>query len=425
MHFKQKLKKFFEDSTGVQWEKLDHKKVYIALAALVVVVVLVITLAVNAVSGTKDAEKAQKQQDITAEADQTAETSEDADDAAEEEDDSLKVDAYDEINDLISRYFTGLANGDMELVAGTVDVLTEEEKLTIDKKKDYIESYDNISCYTKKGLEENSYVVFAAYEMKIYNIDTPAPGIMALYVCTADDGSMYIFNGDASEELTDYVLQLASDEEVAAVIADVDARYQQLVTENEDLGKFADTMLQSQEEVTEIDPVAPSEEGATEFETPIETLVTDTVRIRSERSTESAILDTIAAGTPVKVYANYEDGWSKIEYNGTEGYCKTEFLENTESVPETTEEQQPEENDTQDTQPEENQDSEVTAVNKQMQFKDTVNVRAERSSDSERVTTGYAMELLQVIESYSDGWSKIEYNGKTGYCKTEFLQDPQ
>lgn len=425
MHFKQKLKKFFEDSTGVQWEKLDHKKVYIALAALVVVVVLVIALAVNAVSGTKDAEKAQKQQDITAEADQTAEPSKDADDAAEEEDDSLKVDAYDEINDLISRYFTGLANGDMELVAGTVDVLTEEEKLTIDKKKDYIESYDNISCYTKKGLEENSYVVFAAYEMKIYNIDTPAPGIMALYVCTADDGSMYIFNGDASEELTDYVLQLASDEEVAAVIADVDARYQQLVAENEDLGKFADTMLQSQEEVTEIDPVAPSEEGATEFETPIETLVTDTVRIRSERSTESAILDTIAAGTPVKVYANYEDGWSKIEYNGTEGYCKTEFLENTESVPETTEEQQPEENDTQDTQPEENQDSEVTAVNKQMQFKDTVNVRAERSSDSERVTTGYAMELLQVIESYSDGWSKIEYNGKTGYCKTEFLQDPQ
>lgn len=425
MHFKQKLKKFFEDSTGVQWEKLDHKKVYIALAALVVVVVLVIALAVNAVSGTKDAEKAQKQENITAEADQTAETSEDADDAAEEEDDSLKVDAYDEINDLISRYFTGLANGDMELVAGTVDVLTEEEKLTIDKKKDYIESYDNISCYTKKGLEENSYVVFAAYEMKIYNIDTPAPGIMALYVCTADDGSMYIFNGDASEELTDYVLQLASDEEVAAVIADVDARYQQLVAENEDLGKFADTMLQSQEEVTEIDPVAPSEEGATEFETPIETLVTDTVRIRSERSTESAILDTVAAGTPVKVYANYEDGWSKIEYNGTEGYCKTEFLENTESVPETTEEQQPEENDTQDTQPEENGNSEVTAVNKQMQFKDTVNVRAERSSDSERVTTGYAMELLQVIESYSDGWSKIEYNGKTGYCKTEFLQDPQ
>lgn len=431
MHFKQKLKKIFEDSTGVQWENLDHKKVYIALAALVVVVVLVIALAVNAVSGTKDASKAQKQEKVTTEADESTETSEDVADEVQEEDDSLKVDAYEEINDLITRYFTGLASGDMELVAGTVDVLTEEEKLTIDKKKDYIESYDQITCYTKKGLEEDSYVVFAAYEMKIYNIDTPAPGIMALYVCTADDGSMYIFNGDASDELTDYVLQLAVDEEVAAVISDVDTRYQQLVAENEDLGKFADTMLQSQEEVADIEPDAPSsEEGVTELETPVETLVTETVRIRSERSTESEILDTIAAGTGVKVYANYEDGWSKIDYNGTAGYCKTEFLQDTAGVSTPSEEAQPTETETQDPEPEESEESvsentEVTAVNKKMQFKDTVTVRADRSADSERLTTGYAMEFPTVIESYSDGWSKIEYNGVTGYCKTEFLQDPQ
>lgn len=428
MHFKQKLKKIFEDSTGVQWENLDHKKVYIALAALVVVVVLVIALAVNAVSGTKDASKAQKQEKVTTEADESTETSENAADEVQEEDDSLKVDAYEEINDLITRYFTGLASGDMELVAGTVDVLTEEEKLTIDKKKDYIESYDQITCYTKKGLEEDSYVVFAAYEMKIYNIDTPAPGIMALYVCTADDGSMYIFNGDASDELTDYVLQLAADEEVAAVISDVDTRYQQLVAENEDLGKFADTMLQSQEEVADIEPDAPSsEEGVTELETPVETLVTETVRIRSERSTESEILDTIAAGTGVKVYANYEDGWSKIEYNGTAGYCKTEFLQDTAGVSTPSEEAQPTETETQDQDSEESaaENTEVTAVNKKMQFKDTVTVRADRSADSERLTTGYAMEFPTVIESYSDGWSKIEYNGVTGYCKTEFLQDPQ
>lgn len=431
MHFKQKLKKIFEDSTGVQWENLDHKKVYIALVALVVVVVLVIALAVNAVSGTKDASKAQKQEKVTTEADESTETSENAVDEVQEEDDSLKVDAYEEINDLITRYFTGLASGDMELVAGTVDVLTEEEKLTIEKKKDYIESYDQITCYTKKGLEEDSYVVFAAYEMKIYNIDTPAPGIMALYVCTADDGSMYIFNGDASDELTDYVLQLAADEEVAAVISDVDTRYQQLVAENEDLGKFADTMLQSQEEVADIEPDAPSsEEGVTELETPVETLVTETVRIRSERSTESEILDTIAAGTGVKVYANYEDGWSKIEYNGTAGYCKTEFLQDTAGVSTPSEEAQPTETETQDPEQEESEESvsentEVTAVNKKMQFKDTVTVRADRSADSERLTTGYAMEFPTVIESYSDGWSKIEYNGVTGYCKTEFLQDPQ
>lgn len=434
MHFKQKLKKFLEDHTGIRWEELDHKKIYIALAVLAAVIVLVIMLGVTAGTGKKDTKGTeQSNTENVAETKNNDSENNDSEEAlTEAEDDSLKVDAYEEVNALIERYFTGLASGDLEQVASAVDVLSEEEKLTIDKKKDYIESYDQITCYTKKGLEENSYVVFAAYEMKIYNIETPAPGIMALYVCTAEDGNMYIFNGEASDELKDYVLQLAADEEVSAVITDVDTRYHQLVAENEDLGKFADTMLQSQEEVTDLEPVEPVDETAsseTELEHPIDTIVTETVRVREERSTDSAILDTLAAGTGVKVYANYEDGWSKIEYNGTAGYCKTEFLQDTEAAPETEEEPQPEDNEVQETPTEEkepaDENSDVTAVNKKMQFKDTVTVRAERSADSDRLTTGYAMEFPTVIESYSDGWSKIEYNGITGYCKTEFLQEPQ
>lgn len=418
MHFKRKLIKLLEERTGVQWRDLDHKKIYITLALLIALIVLIIVMIVNVLFGGNDQKEAPKQDVVAAEEESVSGEDEDA-----QEEDTLKVDAYDEINDLIGKYFAGLASGDLDQVAGTVDILSDEEKLTIEKKKDYIESYDRITCYTKAGLEEGSYVVFAAYEMKIYNIDTAAPGIMALYVCTAEDGSLYIFNGEASEELKDYVLQLAADEEVAAVIADVDSRYQQLVAENEDLGKFADTMLQSQEEVVDVEPEAPAEEEtATELETPVKTVTTDNVRIREERSADSAMLDTLAADTGVTVYANYSDGWSKIEYNGIVGYCKTEFLENASEAPAVTEDVQTPEMDTQD---QETDNAEVTAVNQQMQFKETVTIRAERSKDSERITSGYAMELVQVIENYSDGWSKIEYNEKTGYCKTEFLQEPQ
>ena len=60
-----------------------------------------------------------------------------------------------------------------------------------------------------------------------------------------------------------------------------------------------------------------------------------------------------------------------------------------------------------------------------MQFKEAVRIRAERSADSERLANAYAKELVKVIENYSDGWSKIEYNGVTGYCKTEFLEDAE
>ena len=417
MSLKRKVKRFLKrtigDFTGVQWRDLDHKKVYAALAGVVAVFVLIIVLIICALTGDhKGKEQKNEKNPAVSEEFQT--------DAAEE--DPLEVDAYDGINEVVMKYFQGLSEGDLALVEEAVDVLSEEEKLTIEKKKDYIEEYRDVVCYTKKGLDEDSFVVFASYEMKIYNIETPAPGIMALYVCTAEDGSHYIFNGEAPEELESYVLELAAQEEVAAVIAEIDEKYQQLLAEDEDLGKFAQTMLESQETAQE---EAPAANDGKELTDPVLTTVNDGIRIREGRSTDARMLATIVSGTEVKVYANFEDGWSKIEYSGTVGYCKTEFLTSTDGVPmvsgeeASTEEAAPEE----ESQEENTQEASSTAVNKQMQLKEAVRIRAERSTDSERIANGYTSELVKVLENYSDGWSKIEYNGKVGYCKTEFLEE--
>lgn len=422
-----KVKKFLKniigDVSGVQWRDLDHKKIYLTIAGVVVVIVLVIVLLVSVLGG-----KGEKQPE---DAENTPAVTEEAAEP-EVDENPLEVDAYEGINDLVFKYFYGLSMGDIPMLEEVVDVITEEEIQTIERKKDYVEAYKNIQCYTKKGLEEGSYVVFASYEMKIYNIETPAPGIMALYVCTGEDGNLYVFNGEAPEELTNYVLELAAEEEVAAVIADVDARYQQLVAEDEDLGKFAQTMLESQQEETAEEtqePEAPAEEveQTAELEEPVSTKVTDGIRMRSERSTDSRTLTTLARGTSVKVYASYEDGWSKISYNGMTGYCKTEYLESTEGVPtlgtesseETTEETTTETTETESTQT----SSETTAVNKKMKLTDAVRMRSERSTDSSIKRLIYKNEVVTVIESYSDGWSKIKQGDYTGYCKTEFLTE--
>jgi uncharacterized protein YgiM (DUF1202 family) len=412
MSFKELYKKIIGD---VKWKDLDHKKVYMALAAVIVVIVLIVLLVSGAFS--KKSETPQSEEAVV--------TSEEIVEEVAEEN-PLEVDAYDEINELIEKYFDNLAAGDVERVDETVDELTEEEVKTIEKKKDYIEAYDNVVCYTKKGLEEDSFVVFASYDMKIHNIETPAPGIMAFYVISDVDGGYKIYNQDASEELTSYVLELAAEEEIAAIIADVDARYQQLVAEDEELGKFAQTMLESQqqaEEEAEAEVEEPTDGDVKELEEPIETTVNDGIRIREGRSTETRMLATIVEGTKVKVYANYSDGWSKIEYSGTVGHCKTEFLTSTEGVPmlnvepAAAEEEPAEETDSTDT------NAEVTAVNKEMQFKETVRIRKEASTESERVGTGYENNLVKVIEHYNNGWSKIDYNGTVGYCKTEYLEE--
>ena len=413
--FKRAMKHIIGDFSNIKWRDLDHKKVYLAIAGLVAVIALIVVLIVVAVSGGK---KQNTQNPENSEI-----TAEEVVDEAEEtvSDNPLEVDAYEDVNAVVLQYFNGLSAGDIALVESSVDVLTDEEKLTIEKKKDYIEAYKDVVCYTKKGLEENSYVVFASYEMKIYNIETAAPGIMALYVCMGEDGNYYIFNGEASEELTNYVLELAAQEEVAAVIADVDARYQQLVAEDEDLGKFAQTMLESQEEATEEEeePEAPATGDGKELEEPVKTTVNDGIRIREGRSTETRMIGSIVNGTEVKVYASYEDGWSKIEYSGTVGFCKTEFLTSTEGVPMLPAEETVSEETTETT----SENADVTAVNKTMKFKDTVRIRKERSTESDRLANGYVNDNVKVIENYSDGWSKVEYNGITGYCKTEFLKE--
>lgn len=418
------LKKVFEklkksiigDVSDIHWKDLDHRKVFLAVVLLIAVLALVITLIVKGTSKKPATEegtevKVEQQQEPV-------------------EENPLETDAYEEINTLILKYFQGLSTGDIPLVEDVVDVLSDEEIKVIEKKKDYVESYNDIVCYTKKGLEDNTFVVFASYEMKFYNIATPAPGIMALYVFQGEDGDYRIFNGDASEELTDYVLQLAAEDDVASVIADVDARYQQLVEENEDLGKFAQAMLEAQKDAessteTQETDTAAEVDNTKELSEPVKTTVNDGIRIREGHSTDSRMLATIISGTEVKVYASYEDGWSKIEYSGTVGFCKTEFLTSTEGVPMLPVETQTEEpaQETQDGEEPANNDASVTAVNKKMQFKESVRIRAERSTDSERLATGYTRELVEVIENYSDGWSKINYNGVVGYCKTEFLVD--
>ena len=67
--------------------------------------------------------------------------------------------------------------------------------------------------------------------------------------------------------------------------------------------------------------------------------------------------------------------------------------------------------------------AEVTPVNKEMQFKETVRIRKEATTESERIGTGYENNLVKVIENYSNGWSKIDYNGLKGYCMTEYLEE--
>lgn len=271
-----------------------------------------------------------------------------------EETNILEKDAYEDVNTVVQQYYDYMSSGDMEGLATVVDEISDDERNRILGSQGLVEGYQNISCYTKKGLEEGSYVVFVYYDLKFQRIETPAPGLSPLYVYTNEEGNLCIMKKEAGEELAAYVEEIANGEDVKALREEVKQKYEEAKAADEDLAKQeeryvrlssepveepAETADAGEETPEEGQEEAPPEEQPAEEEPqePAETgeaaaqnrdtRFTESVRLRAEPSTEAEYLGTAYQGEHVTQIESYGDGWSKIRYNDKECYCKTEFLE--------------------------------------------------------------------------------------------------
>ena len=107
-----------------------------------------------------------------------------------------------------------------------------------------------------------------------------------------------------------------------------------------------------------------------------------------------------------------------MSFNGQDGYIKTEFLEKVET--------DAADQDAADDTEEETQTQEANTAfdaGETITLPTTVNVRESMSETASKVAVAYAGEQVKVIMMYQEGWTKVEYKGKTGYVKSEFLSD--
>ena len=236
----------------------------------------------------------------------------------------------------------------MDSLTSIVDELSEEEVKKILTSRDVVEGYQNISCYTKKGLDTGSYAVFVYYELKFAQIETPAPGLEFQYVYTNEEGNLVIFNREADEELNAYVENIIAGEDVQSLRAEVKEKYEAAKALDEDLVRREERYAKASAETPEEPEEAPAEEPEAEpEETPAEepdepeeepasseataqnreTRFAEAVRLRAQPSTEAESLGTAYQGEHVTQIESYGNGWSKINYEGKECYCMTEFLE--------------------------------------------------------------------------------------------------
>ena len=92
----------------------------------------------------------------------------------------------------------------------------------------YVQDYQDVTCYTRKGLTEDSFVVYVTYDVKFNRVDTLAPGIMWCYVAKDESGSYKIRENVIGEE-ADYVAEQNRTEGVRLLNRQVKAKLKEAI----------------------------------------------------------------------------------------------------------------------------------------------------------------------------------------------------
>lgn len=101
-----------------------------------------------------------------------------------------------------------------------------EHYAELGKKANFVESYDDVKVYTKKGQDQDSYIVFARYEMKIKDIYTKVPGLGTFYVTKDETGGTYEVCAQTEDEgVKAYIGRLTAHSDVQALFDEINAEY--------------------------------------------------------------------------------------------------------------------------------------------------------------------------------------------------------
>lgn len=156
------------------------------------------------------------------------------------DDGTLLENAYPKINELIQKYLAARVACDMNIINETVSSTNTISLETLQKESEYIEGYNNISCYTIKAPDNNSFVVYVYEELKIVGIDTLAPGMTRLYVRTNSEGKPMIYFGQVDDETSDFIEATGNDVKVIQLIDSVNKKLEEAMTSDKNLKSFID-----------------------------------------------------------------------------------------------------------------------------------------------------------------------------------------
>ena len=390
---------------------IKHSKI---ILPAVVVVAVAITVSVSLSLGNKHREE---QLDATL----TAASSEAATEAATEEV-PLVANEEGEIYTLVATYYNAMATGDEATLRSVCDEISDKDMYRYLELSQYIDYYPTLEIYTKTGPEEGSVIAYVYYKIAFVGHEEEVPGYQALYICTNDQGAKYIKRGENSEEVNAYIKTVSTQDDVVEFNNKITVEYNELMVEHPEVlqyiseldsqvsiavgEKLANQVASDQNTETGTEGGDQSADGQdtstggveqpAEEQGPQYVTTTTTVNVRSSDSEQADKLGKVSGGTKLQVLEQRPNGWTKVDYEGKEGYIKTEFLQLAESAAgaETI--------------------GTVTATT-------NINVRASASETADRLGVLSGGDTADLVGTEGD-WSKIKYNGQIGYVKSEYVQ---
>lgn len=156
----------------------------------------------------------------------------------------LELNKYADINNVVNEFYEAKLTCLEEDFIPIVTNANQIDMERLQRKIEYVNSYQNINCYTKKGINEIDYVVYVSYDLELATIDTYAPSIDELRI-TYVDGSPKIYLGKISEETSEYLKKLRTSEDVEILVSDVVTRLDEACARDENLNEFYQNIQKS------------------------------------------------------------------------------------------------------------------------------------------------------------------------------------
>lgn len=389
---------------------IKHSKIILPAA---VVVAVAVTVSVSLSMGNKNREEQQLAEIETVSGEAITE--------AATEEVPLVANEEGAIYSLVATYYNAMATGDEDTLRSVCDEISDKDMYRYLELSQYIDYYPTLEIYTKTGPEEGSVIAYVYYKIAFVGHEEEVPGYQALYICTNDQGELYIKRGENSEEINDYIKKVSTQDDVVEFNNKITVEYNELMVDHPEVLQYISELdsqvsvavgekLANQVAGDSQDAAAATEEGTTdgqdaqneggeqpaEEQGPQYVTTTTTVNVRSSDSEQADKLGKVSGGTKLQVLEQRPNGWTKVDYEGKEGYIKTEFLQLAENAAgaETI--------------------GTVTATT-------NINVRASASETADRLGVLSGGDSAELVGTEGD-WSKIKYNGQIGYVKSEYVQ---